>query len=304
MIPHLDPDVLNGWIGLRTHDDYEMAGLLDIGSTYVVYHGVKQGSEDTVLKLPRSHIGFIIDIPPPLIFRTPLSMRFGPLIEVVSSQAQQTLNARLVALAGSPLLSHVWPLDTVLQKVAVELLQPGSYRLRYTDKRQPKYSTLVPSSFIAERLHDWTSIAIGHDSHDLFSVYAYEDPILVDFPEFISRNARAAISQLKALDTQPHAKDPSVLTVENNPLLPFIAALSSGYELGESSVHSGAQLLSGRTKPGETLRQIGQVLYDLEPMLNLKDRMRIISFVVAVSKSAPNTGLEELSQCMQELRQD
>lgn len=202
MIPDLDPDVLNGWIGLKTHDGYEIADLLDIGYTKVVYRGVKQGSEDIVLMLPRGHIGFIIDIPPPSVFRTPLSMQFGPLIQVVSPQAQQTLNDRLVALTGSPLLSHVWPLDTVWQKVAVELLQPGAYRLRSTDKRKPKYSTLVPSSFIAERLHNWESITVGHDSHDMICVYADDEPILLDFPEFISRNATAAISQLKSPDTQ------------------------------------------------------------------------------------------------------
>lgn len=317
MASNLDSDVLASWIGLKTYDGYEVVKLLAVGSSNVVYRVVKDNS-DLVLKFPRTHIGFVIGLPPNGIFQLGGQTDFprNDIIQLVAQadlDYERTLNARLLALSGSPLLSHILPLDMVWQRTAVKLLESTksflkplvkegffSFRNLFSRPSLVKFSSLIGSGFISERLNDWASINVGSNPRETIVIYAGDEPIYARPPEFISRDAMAAIKKRNAILAEIGEKE-STTIVDSNPFLPFIAALTTGYDLPDSCTFSVAKLLAEQKETGEILRQIGQILHSLTPTLNRENKSQLVTFIMATASATSNIGLEELLLCVEEL---
>jgi hypothetical protein len=331
----LDTEILQSWIGLETYDGYKLTQLLSQGSTQVVYKTTHDGRE-FVMKFSSSHLGFLIGLPPNNLFRIngDPKLPHNAFIQVLTekdAEYERKLNVRLLSLSGSPLLSSILPLDIIWQKLAFDILQATWYEFHdlsetkrsiipnlfsrsnkkpTESQKQPRgehfmqlarHKALIRSNFILERLREWASTDYKTNPLEMITIFAGDEPIHADFPETFVKQSSHALKKIDLLFETLGVGVPKTL-IDKNPFLPFIAALSSGYELPSESVTALAKLLDQQVEIPETLLQLGQILHVLTPRWNREQKSQIISFIMAVGSQSTKVGLAELLICMEELK--
>lgn len=332
----LDPEILRSWVGLETYDGYKINELLAVGSQQVVYKTVSRDGKEFVLKFPKSHIGFVIALPPNAVFRIndDPSLPHNSFIQVLTDkdiEYQEKLNSRLISLCGSPLLSNILPLEIIWQKLAFDVVQAAWYDFRnysrskrsflarifsrkrkkpIEDQNKPRgkhfiqlerHKALIHSKFILERLHDWASMDWKTDPQEMITIYAGEEPIHVDFPETFVNRVSHALQKIDTLFDEIGVTEPKI-PIEKNPFLPFIVAFSSGYELSSKNVVSLAKLLDQQVEIREILLQLGQILHFLTPTWNREQKSQIVAFIMEIGSQSNKIGLDELVLCLEELK--
>jgi hypothetical protein len=332
----LDPEILRSWEGLETYDGYKIKELLTVGSQQVVYRTMSKDGKKFVLKIPKSHIGFVIELPPNTIFRISGDPKLphNSFIQVLTDKDvkyEEKLNSRLVALCGSPLLSSILPLESIWKKLAFDLVQATWHEFRdyshprksflasifsrktkksFEDQKEPKdkhfarlerHKALIHSNFIMDILHDWTSIDYKTNPNEIITIHAGGEPIHASFPKIFVEQASYALQNIDALFDIIGVITPKS-SIEKNPFLPFIAAFSSGYELSNKNVVSLVKLLDQQIEIQEILLQLGQILHFLTPKWNRKQKSQIITFIMEIGSQSNKIGLEELMLCVEELK--
>jgi hypothetical protein len=347
-----DREIINSWVGLTI--DFEDIGsvtlrkLLAIGSEQVVYQVVGIGEKEIpkVVKFPRNHIGFVLDLPPNGVFRLYGTSHDGKTIVLTEEEYKKeqkynsSLSQRLRSLRGSPLLVEISPLDLVWMRLANALMDAVNYSnwalqsspkktrrhfpFRRSSLKNPehapeddsriallsKYSTLLRCKFIRNVLVEWSSADTGSsetNTPDLFlAISAADRPILVDIPSLLVRKATKTLQKLDALLDQLAAPE-TTYKVENNPFLPYVTALITGYNLSEKFASEITEML--RYGGLETyLQQLRQLLHvvgndadflgrgiSVSPVLDADDKTAILNLLTQVMKEMP---LEEWREGM------
>jgi hypothetical protein len=276
----LDTEYYGEWVGLKFFHPVVPGGpvgllvtleaIEGVGAHQVVYRVIEAAGERTVIKFPRNHLGFVIGLPPDLWF---------PLLHGDSGY-ESKLTSRLLSLGGSPLLADICPLDGLWTTLAVQYL-PGS---RTTDG--PRLDELTPavarSSFIRDRLLDWSLLTKCDTDDPLMVLYAGAKPIYSTFRSMIAHEAQAGLELYYAAS---HQCESPVRDVRFNPWLPWIAALATGYSLSDDAVPRIASAIEATGAVGEIFDEARVVVkYCLRGASRLERLMTADLFLRVLSK--------------------
>lgn len=320
MTSYFDPNAVRSWIGLKTYDGFEVVDIIAAGSINVIFKAVRNDLE-IVMRIPRSHIGFVIDLPPNGIFRLDGLTTFSQNDQEQSITPKdldydKKLNARLLTLVGSSWLFNISPLDIVWDNVALDLFHSaGALQISYKNEdvvenqesnshafsRLAKYSSFILSNFILERLSAFVSVCLSNNPQEMIVDNTGVEQSHTAFSEVFAYDAKTITENLNAIFVEVGAREP-IVAVENNPFLPFIAAIGSGYHLSDVCASSVAQLLEKQREMNETLRQLCQIVQILMRGMSHEEKSRLTAFIMATTATTSKIRPEELLLCMDELK--
>ena len=191
-----------------------------VGAHQVVYRSTSLGRRE-VVSFPRSHVGYLIGLPPDQWFPT-----------LIGTIYEEKLVNRLAALRGSPTLSAICPLDGLWTSLAVQYL-PGADNTRALVTRRDDQS-LATCDFVYERLSDW-SVAAQYspdDSDELITLYAGDEPVYCTLRSSLPQEAQTGLDLFRSMSS---SDNDSRISPRMNPWLPWVAAASTGYNIPASA---------------------------------------------------------------------
>ena len=267
----MNKDSVNEWVGLRLEDGFTVVEFLGAGAHHVVFK-IAKGTEEHVLKFRRGHIGFAIRLPPD---------RWFPSV-ADDSGYDAALLARLGSLQGSRTLSRLSPFEELWTALAVQHLPSPDPEWQSVSLKD--YDMLASSSFVRERLVDWSAADVGRSDEELLDeivIYEGDKPIYAEFPKLLARNAKET---LDALDSRQENR--AVADVVANPLLPWIGAILTGYSIPAPGAAAVARALSACDDISMILRQAGQAARHARSAASWQEQTDVIEFVMMVMAQA------------------
>jgi len=232
--------------GISVQRECKVMDFLGTGDMNVVFK-VVGGDGEWVVKFPRTHIGFIINLPPNEFFPELSNHK----------DYEEKLMSRLRVLQGSPMLSNIHPLDELWTALAV---QHFSSRVINDQSAQIEdCDSLADCYFVRERLLDWSSVDIGRSEEELSNIiviYQGEKPIHADLPQILAENASSALKKIR----QSNHGDSVDTSVRYNPFLPWISAASTGYTIPAVAASYVAKSLARFQDTNQIIKQATQIL--------------------------------------------
>jgi hypothetical protein len=225
------------WVGLTLHSGERIDGILSEGSEHIVF---KAGAD--VVKIRRNHIGFLIGLPPDGVFN---------LNDI--DRHQKALFPRLRSLAGLAAVGVLYPFDGLWNALAVSRLGDADPTAQTVNPGD--FDTLIGSSFVIDRLKDWSSMVTGRSSDELAEIVVIQQgyrQIYADFPGILAQSATQALGLCGKNPQQEH-------DVQNNPVLPWLIASASGYTLPRNWCSAMMETPCEFWRNKSVVRQTGQL---------------------------------------------
>jgi hypothetical protein len=264
----MNPEAIAAWIGMKcrtsegetpniaSQRELTLLEVLEEGAHNIVFRAADNYGE-SVLKFPRNHLGFQIGMPPNRLF---------PEFQG-DKRYDNRLLSRVAALQGSDLVSTVFPLEGLWNALAVQRLgafDPAEQSIDAND-----YPELKRSDLVNERLIDWSVCNIGHSDEEAIILYENERPIYSGLASTLAQEAQAVLRDA----------DAPVRGLRENPLLLWIAAGCSGFDLPRGVVPLAAAALQELQDPDLAITQAHLALRYAGRHADWDERLALLDFM-------------------------
>lgn len=275
----MHPDAIAAWIGrkcrlwegearnIASQREFTLLEVLGEGTHNIVFR-VADSYGESVLKFPRNHLGFHICMPPNRMFP-----------EFQGDQRyDERLLSRISALQGSDAVSTVFPLEGLWNALAVQ-------RLRALDQVEQSidaddYMEFGACDLVYDRLIDWSDCNIGRRDDEIVVISENEKPIYSASASTVAKEAQAALAEVAA----------PVGRLRENPLLLWIAAGSSGFDLPRDAAASAAAALQKLQDPDLAIKQAHLALRYAGRQADWDERLAMLDFMNRLVRQMPGEG--------------
>jgi hypothetical protein len=264
----MNPEAIAAWIGrkcrplegetpnIAAQRELTLLEVLEEGAHNIVFRAADSYGE-SILKFPRHHLGFQIGMPPNRLFpEFQGDNRYG-----------DRLLSRVAALRGSDVVSMVFPLEGLWNALAVQRLgvfDPAEQSIDAND-----YPELKRSDLVNDRLIDWSICNIGPRDEETVTLYENEKKIYSGLASTLAQEAQAVLRDA----------DTPVRGLRENPLLLWIAAGCSGFDLPRGVVPLAAAALQELQEPDLAITQAHLALRYAGSHADWDERLALLDFM-------------------------
>jgi hypothetical protein len=278
----MHPDAIAAWIGrkcrlwegetrnIASQREFTLLEVLGEGTHNIVFR-VADNYGESVLKFPRNHLGFHIGMPPNRLF---------PEFQG-DKRYDERLLSRVSELQGSDAVSSVFPLEGLWNALAVQRLRIFDLADQSIDADE--YQELKACDLVNDRLADWSACNIGGRDDETIVISENEKPIYTGSASTLAKEAQAALFEVSA----------PVCYLRENPLLLWLAAGSSGFDLPRDAAALAAAALQKLQDPDLAIQQAHLVLRYAGRQADWDERLAMLDFMNRIVRQMPGKGTGE-----------